>query len=195
MRAVTAFGQAVTRRGKWVAGGLLALGCSSASLVAAPGLQGVLGATLALVMLAIAAIDSRRFTIPDELNLLAFALGAVHAALGPDASLEDVTIAGLRGLALALSFWILREIYRRLRGREGLGLGDVKLAAVAGVWLEGPMIPVAIEIAALAALAAYGLRSAWYRRPLRAAARLPFGLFLAPAIWLAWLIQRLLSAS
>jgi leader peptidase (prepilin peptidase) / N-methyltransferase len=77
----------------------------------------------------------------------------------------------------------------RWRGREGLGLGDVKLAAVAGVWLDWPAIPVAIEIAALTALAVYATGHILGRRRIHAATRLPFGLFLAPAVWLAWLLQ------
>jgi leader peptidase (prepilin peptidase)/N-methyltransferase len=93
---------------------------------------------------------------------------------------------------LALSFQVLRAGYRRLRGREGLGLGDVKLAGVAGAWLDWTMMPVAVEIAALSALVAYLLRVWIRRRPLRAAGRLPFGLFLAPAIWLSWLLQEIL---
>jgi hypothetical protein len=30
--------------------------------------------------------------------------------------------------------------YQRLRGREGIGLGDAKLAGAAGVWLDWPSI-------------------------------------------------------
>ena len=46
-----------------------------------------------------------------------------------------------------------RAGYRALRGTEGLGLGDVKLAAVAGVWLGWADLPMAVNIAALSALA------------------------------------------
>jgi len=50
-----------------------------------------------------------------------------------------------------------------------------------------------IELATLAALGAY-LANGWlHRRPLRATAFLPFGLFLAPAIWLGWLAEALLN--
>jgi hypothetical protein len=51
-----------------------------------------------------------------------------------------------------LTFLIARIAYRGFRGREGLGLGDVKLAAAAGAWLSLPMLPIAIEIAAITAL-------------------------------------------
>jgi len=65
----------------------------------------------------------------------------------------------------------------------------VKLAGVAGVWIEWSIIPIAIEIAALAALGTYLVRHWWLRRAVRPTTRLPFGLFLAPAIWIGWLFE------
>ena len=109
-------------------------------------------------------------------------------------ALAGIEAAILRGAVLALSFFALRAVYYRVRGRQGIGLGDVKLAAVAGVWLEWTTIPIAIEIAALAALATVGIRQFARGRPLRATVRLPFGLFLAPSIWLGWLLGATLLA-
>ena len=48
---------------------------------------------------------------------------------------EAVGFALLRGAVLALLFLGAARRYRRLRGRDGIGLGDVKLAGVAGAWL------------------------------------------------------------
>jgi leader peptidase (prepilin peptidase)/N-methyltransferase len=82
-----------------------------------------------------------------------------------------------RGLSLA---------YRRLRHREGLGQGDAKLFAAAGAWLGTAALPQVILLATAAALAmATGLALAGTR--LRADTALPFGPFLALAIWLIWL--------
>ncbi|MGZ6244141.1 MAG: prepilin peptidase, partial [Candidatus Binataceae bacterium] len=72
--------------------------------------------------------------------------------------------------------------------------GDVKLAGVAGAWLGWLTIPIAVEIAALAALAAYGIRHYAAGRPFEAALKFPFGLFFAPAIWLGWLLDATLLA-
>jgi leader peptidase (prepilin peptidase)/N-methyltransferase len=163
---------------------------AAASIVVAPGVAGWLGAGLALVMLAIAAIDARRFIIPDSLNVAGLALGLLHAAaLGEGSMMGALCAAALRGGALALMFFTLRTLYLRLRGRQGIGLGDVKLAAVAGAWLGWIAMPIAIEIAALSALAVYATRHFILRQPVRATTRLPFGLFFAPAIWLGWLLQ------
>jgi len=175
--------------------GALALAATATSLWAAGGLQGVLGAALALVMLAISVIDARQFIIPNTLTATALALGLLNAGIQDwDSALAGIGAAVLRGAVLASCFLALRAVYYRIRGREGIGLGDVKLAAVAGVWLEWTTIPIAIEIAALAALAAVAVRQLARGRPLRTLARLPFGLFLAPAIWLGWLLGATLLA-
>jgi leader peptidase (prepilin peptidase)/N-methyltransferase len=68
-------------------------------------------------------------------------------------------------------------------------LGDVKLAGVAGAWLDWTMLPVAIEIAAFSALTAVLIEQLITRRKPKATTRLPFGLFLAPSIWIGWLLQ------
>ena len=217
-RGVSAFGTVVARA--WgVAGtvegaalGALCLAAMGASLAAAPGLDGILAAALVPVLAAIAVIDARRFLIPDGLNAAGLVLGLAHAALAPAAldraaltlpdALAGMGGAAVRGMALAAVFLALRAGFAAVRGREGLGLGDVKLAAVAGVWLEVETIPIAVEIAAVSALVAHGLAlllpgrarrrlPAWGGR--RPSARLPFGLFLAPAIWIGWLLDRWLS--
>lgn len=170
--------------------GLLALGAVYVSLVSAPGTIGVLAAGLALVMLAIAVIDWRSFIIPDWLNAAGLGLALMYAAAQePAAMLQAVAIAVLRGAGLALLFLALREGYARLRGRQGLGLGDVKLAFVAGAWLDWLMIPIAIELAAFAALSFYLLRQALAGRAISATNRMPFGLFFAPAIWVCWVLE------
>jgi leader peptidase (prepilin peptidase) / N-methyltransferase len=180
------------RRGPIEYTAFAALGCSIAiaSLVAAPGRAGLLGGALGLLMLAVAVADARAFIIPDKLTIAAFALALINAANESLASMpENIAVAAVRGLVLALAFFALREIYLRLRHRHGIGLGDVKLAAVAGAWLDWTLIPVAIEIAALTALIFYIASRLVLRRPICAAAKLPFGLFFAPAIWLCWLLD------
>ena len=160
------------------------------SIAAAHGAAGWLGAALALVMLAIAVIDRRHFLIPDPLNAAALVLGLAHSAvLGQGDLVAAMTGSALRAAVLALAFLALRLIYARLRGRHGIGLGDVKLAAVAGAWLDWSVVPVAVEIAALSALSIYAMRRYVLRHPLRSSSRLPFGLYFAPAIWIGWLLQ------
>jgi leader peptidase (prepilin peptidase) / N-methyltransferase len=169
-----------------------ALACAvvAASLIAAPGRPGVFGGGLGLLMAAIAVKDGRSFIIPDRLTLAAFALGLANAANETYESIpENIASAALRGVLLAVLFYLLRAIYYRIRHRQGIGLADVKLAAAAGAWLDWTLIPTAIEIAALAALCFYAVSRLLLRRPFDATAKLPFGLFFAPAIWLCWLLD------
>jgi leader peptidase (prepilin peptidase)/N-methyltransferase len=51
------------------------------------------------------------------------------------------------------------------------------------------MLPIVIEIAALSALTAVLINQVITRRALKPTTRLPFGLFLAPSIWIGWLVQ------
>jgi leader peptidase (prepilin peptidase)/N-methyltransferase len=173
-----------------VVAGIASLTGVVASIVLLPDSRGAWGAGLAVLMVAIAVIDSRRFIIPDELTAAALVLGLAYAAVGdPEMWVQTLAWAMLRGFVPALAFLGVRVGYRRWRGREGIGLGDVKLAGVAGVWLDWTTIPVAIEIAALAALGAYLIMHFYFHRTVRRTTRLPFGLFLAPSIWVAWLLE------
>ncbi len=165
-----------------------------ASLLASPGAEGLFGAFLGLLMSAIAITDSRRYIIPNELTAAAFALALLRAGtVGPDAGWLGVIWAALRAAAITVPFLALMIGYRRWRGRDGLGLGDIKLAAVAGAWLGWTTIFAVIELATLSALGAYVANGYFRKRPLKATEFLPFGLFLAPAIWIGWLIEALLG--
>ena len=171
--------------------GALAVGLSFA---ASPDWRGAFGAALALLMLAIALSDFRHFIVPDALTASAFILGLIFAALFDGAPLaEALLMCLLRAAAAALPLLALMLFYEWWRGRPGLGLGDVKLAAVAGAWLDWFTIVGVIEVAALAALAAYAVWRYVLRRPIEATTPLPFGLFLAPAIWAGWLAEAALA--
>ncbi|WP_245315862.1 prepilin peptidase [Bradyrhizobium neotropicale] len=166
----------------------------AASVMVGAGTAGVLGGGLALIMLAIAITDARSFLIPDPLNLAAVMLGLASAAVLGQGDLAVMAEAVLRAVFVAGAFLALHLAYLRLRRRRGIGLGDVKLAAVAGIWLDWPIVPIAIEIAALSALATYAVRRYALRHRLRPSTRLPFGLFFAPAIWICWLLQTTLPS-
>jgi leader peptidase (prepilin peptidase)/N-methyltransferase len=161
------------------------------SVLAAPDLlRGAAGIMLGLTMLAIAAIDARRFIIPDQLNAIGLAFALVNAGIqNQDALMQGIASSALRAASLAFLFLGLRMGYRWLRNREGIGLGDVKLAAVAGAWLDWWTMPVAVEIAAVLALGSYLVRQLMSQKSLDPTNKVPFGLFFGPAIWFAWLVE------
>ncbi len=134
-------------------------------------------------LLTLAAMDMRSMVLADSLTLPLVAAGlVVSRALGTE-TLYDAAAGGALGF---LSFALIGWLYRRLRGREGLGLGDAKLLAAAGAWLTWQALPSVVALAALMALATVLARSL-VRQSLPADERLPFGPSLAAATWLVWL--------
>jgi leader peptidase (prepilin peptidase)/N-methyltransferase len=168
--------------------GVVALGAVAASMAAAPGWSGGAGAVLAGLMVAIAVVDYHLMIIPNELNALAFISGLVAAGIEPKgAPIAAIIQAIIRaGLTFAL-FFAFRASYQKLRGVEGMGFGDVKLAAVAGVWLDWADLPIAVNIAAIAALGA-AVYARLRGKVFDGKSRLPFGAFFAPAVWTCWLL-------
>ncbi len=137
---------------------------------------------LGWTLLALGVIDARDGILPDVLTMpLLFAgllIGATFGQAGAFGHLAGAVLAGAGLMLVAL-------VYRRLRGRDGLGLGDAKLFAAGGAWLGWTALPGVLLIAALSALAV-GLarlpRSEW-----RADRELAFGPHLALGTWLVWL--------
>lgn len=168
---------------------LAALGVAGVALCADRGPGIWLDCLLGWWLLALAWIDLRSWLLPDALTLPLVLAGLAAALLFDPASLFARALGAALGyLGLCAVAWI----YRRLRGRDGLGGGDTKLLAAAGAWLGVMALPQVILGAALGALAAaLMLRLAGIRLGLGSA--LPFGPFLALAFWLLWLFGPLLS--
>jgi len=169
---------------------LAALGVAAWTALAVPPAGVWLSCLLGWTLLACAWTDLRTMLLPDLLTLplLVLGLGAT-AVLDMDALLDHVLATALGYLSL----FALAAGYRRLRGRDGLGLGDAKLLAALGAWLGLEALPVALLMAAcLGLLAALVARLAGYT--VTARTRLPFGPFLALAGWLAWLYGDNLAA-
>src|SRR5579863_9120087 len=134
-------------------------------------------------LLALAAIDARHFLLPDPVTYPLVATGLFVAYLDDVDDLQQHAIGAVTGFAIFLA---IRLVYRHVRGREGLGLGDAKLMAVAGAWVSWEGLPGTVLIAAIASFAWLLL----YRRAGRQIAlssALPFGPGLCIGIWLNWL--------
>jgi leader peptidase (prepilin peptidase) / N-methyltransferase len=144
----------------------------------------VLGrALLGAVLVALVVVDLRRQLLPDALVLPLLPLGLLEAWLTGG----DLVAAGAGAAFGGGLLWLVRVVHRRLRGREGLGLGDVKLMAAGGAWIGPAGIGPALLIAALATLAAVGIAHLLGRGP-ALAARIPFGPGLAAGILVAALL-------
>lgn len=94
-------------------------------------------ATLGAVLIALGVIDLRTGYLPDPLQIILAAGGLVVAVIGSPLGiswLEAVAAAAMNGGV----FWGLRWLVTRYKGREAMGLGDVKLVAAGGLWV-GPL--------------------------------------------------------
>lgn len=139
----------------------------------------VLGWTL----LALAVIDYKHFLLPDFLTLPLVPLGLVVTWMNDPAALIHHVAGAAAGFGFVV---ILREAYRRLRGREGMGLGDAKLLAASGAFVAWQALPSVILIASLAALTVTLFRIL-HGANISLAERMPFGAFLCLATWIVWL--------
>jgi len=142
----------------------------------------VFAAMLGWVLLVLALIDLRHLEVPDVLSLPLIPAGlAATWWIEPDA----VVPHALAAVAGAAVIWLIGEAFRRLRGREGLGGGDVRLFAVAGAWVGPAALPGVLLLSGIFGLlaAAVLVRSGW----LGWRDRIPFVPALAAAIWIIFL--------
>ena len=167
-----------------VIGGAGAIAAISAMTL--PWTAALASTVLGALMLAGADIDARTFLLPDIVTLGAFSCGILAAAvLDPYEPWRAIAAAIGRGAGTAGALALVRWCYALLRGREGLGFGDIKLAAAAGAWLPLESIPVCFALATGGGLVAAMVARLRAQR-IDAATKLPFGAFLCPALWLAF---------
>lgn len=135
------------------------------------------------LLLALAVIDWRHLLLPDALTIPLAVAGIAASAISDSSSVfahAAGAVAGFGGLAgLGLA-------YRRLRGKEGLGLGDAKLLGALGAWVALDGIPSVLLIGAAMGLVTAGAL-AFSGTKVTGSTKLPFGTFLSAAGWLVWL--------
>jgi leader peptidase (prepilin peptidase)/N-methyltransferase len=133
------------------------------------GAEIALGLVFVTTLLAVTLTDLEQRIIPNKILLVAAVLGAAIAALGDPGSLPERAIAAAAAGGLLL---LAALAYPR-----GMGLGDVKLAAVMGLFLGrnvAPAILVALLAGSLVGLAMIAREGAAARKK-----AIPFGPFLA----------------
>lgn len=141
---------------------------------------------LGALMIAGAEVDARTFLLPDVITGGAAAGGIIAAAaLAPLDPVFALVMAIARAAATVLALALVRWAHGRLSGREGIGLGDVKLAAAIGAWLPVEAIPQCFALATGAALITVLLAHLRGQSVARTT-RIPFGAFLCPALWIVF---------
>jgi leader peptidase (prepilin peptidase)/N-methyltransferase len=156
-----------------------------ASLAGAPAWpeQALTGLYLVAVLAAVCAIDARYGIIPDSLVVALAAGGLVQTYLLGQAELVQRCLEAIVVFALAAGF---RAAYRRLRGHDGLGFGDVKFATASVLWIGIEAVPGMLLVAVLSALASLVILRL-EGHDLDGKHAISFGPHLAIGLWLTWI--------
>ena len=132
-------------------------------------------AVFLFLLLILSTIDLKHFILPDVLTIPGTVLGVVFSALSPSITLKSSILGLLSG---SLGFLLIREVYRRIRGVEGLGLGDIKLMAMVGSY-TGVMGVIGTVFFGSAVGVIYSIFLMLKRGKLSMKTAIPFGPFLS----------------
>jgi leader peptidase (prepilin peptidase)/N-methyltransferase len=164
-----------------------------AALTWGPTLESVKWSAFLFLMLGLIFTDLDTRILPDEFTLGGIALGVAAAALVPfrGGLLFDVwpeappALLSMLESAAAAAFvsgtmWLIAALYSKVRGKEGLGFGDVKMVAMMGAFLGLSKALLAIFIGCTAG-SVLGLAYIYWRKKDPSTYELPFGSFLGAA--------------
>ena len=118
----------------------------------------LLDASLVLLLGAVSVSDLRTRLVPDEPLVVGLALALILSALSAPAELPERLAAGAGAAGFLLAAALIRP--------DGMGLGDVKLAGVLGVYLGADVIEamiVAFAVGSVVGLAIF-VRHGWGAR-------------------------------
>lgn len=144
--------------------------------------QLLLSATFAFLMLLIAVIDYKHLIIPNKLVVISLLAGTALQALISPAELLSGVLSAVSSFLLTFGVllagnWMFKK--------ESLGMGDVKLSAVVGLFLGFEGFLVTLWIASVT-----GLLFAWFvKGTFTKDSKLPFGAFLAVSSILVMMLK------
>jgi leader peptidase (prepilin peptidase)/N-methyltransferase len=151
-------------------------------------------AVFAAIMIALVFSDLEERILPDEFTLGGTAVGVIFAAFVPVSGgillliyygaqhpwLISVGDSILAGALCAGALWGVRALYEKVRNREGLGLGDVKMGAMIGAFLGMQGALLSLLVGSLLGVIV-GLGYTWFTGKDASTYELPFGSFLGGA--------------
>jgi leader peptidase (prepilin peptidase) / N-methyltransferase len=134
-------------------------------------------------LLTLAVIDLKWLWLPHALTWPLAGAGPLVTGLWNRHLPFDQLIGALAGyLAMVLVAWL----YRRYRGRQGLGEGDAHLLGALGAWVGWQGLPSILVYAGVSGLLAVVIRMR-REQPVGWTTRIPFGPHLCLGGWLVWL--------
>lgn len=123
-------------------------------------------------------IDLKYFIIPNELTFPLMLIGFIKSfdpflnqSLFPN--FLNSLIGGLVGYAI---IWLIIFLYKKIRNKEGMGLGDAKLLSAIGFWFGWASIPIVIFFSSLIAI--IYVTPSLIKKSRNLSAEIPFGPYL-----------------
>ncbi len=147
----------------------------------------VFTALLGWQLLLLAVVDAENFWLPDILTVPLGISGIIAAIVLPYPLGQGWMMALLSALFGFSALWLLAFLYRKLRGRSGLGGGDPILFGMGAAWVGAMDLSIVLLVASLSGLAVViGLKLAG--RNLDMHSKIPFGTYLTIGFAVAWLM-------
>ena len=130
-------------------------------------------------LVTLALIDARTKLLPDALTLPLLWLGISLQLFSETRSigLESSVWGAIAGY---VPLWLVAKLYRLWRGRDGLGMGDLKLLAAIGAWSGAAVLPTVMLLSSVLALF-FILMVSLLRRQADLHAEFPFGPWIVAA--------------
>lgn len=129
----------------------------------------------ACAMVVLFTIDFIHQILPNVITLPGIAVGLLCSTFLPPG-----WISSLIGLLVGGVFpFLVAEGYSRVRGKEGMGMGDLKMFAMVGAFLGWPLVWITLIMSSILGIAIGGTVLLISRRGL--GTRIPFGTFIAAA--------------
>ena len=132
-------------------------------------------------------IDLKHFIIPNELTFPLMLIGFIKSfdpflnqSLFPN--FLNSLIGGLVGYAI---IWLIIFLYKKIRNKEGMGLGDAKLLSAIGFWFGWASIPIVIFFSSLIAI--IYVTPSLIKKSRNLSAEIPFGPYLIIG-WVGFII-------
>jgi leader peptidase (prepilin peptidase)/N-methyltransferase len=143
------------------------------------------------IMIALVFSDLEERILPDEFTLGGTALGVIFAAFVPVSGgilllifysskqqwLVSICDSVMAAAICSGALWAVRAMYEKVRKREGLGLGDVKMGAMIGAFLGIQGALLTLLVGSLLGVVV-GLGYTWFTGKDASTYELPFGSFL-----------------
>jgi leader peptidase (prepilin peptidase)/N-methyltransferase len=143
------------------------------------------------IMIALVFSDLEERILPDEFTLGGTGLGVIFAAFVPVSGgilllifysskqqwLVSICDSVMAAAICSGALWAVRAMYEKVRKREGLGLGDVKMGAMIGAFLGIQGALLTLLVGSLLGVVV-GLGYTWFTGKDASTYELPFGSFL-----------------